>query len=428
MNPVTQLTYETFKTNAHPPPARDRARTVLLVDDSRVQRRILKVLLVKWGYQVIEAGCGEEAMEICRKDSIDIIISDWVMPGMSGLDFCTQFRALDKDRYGYFIVLTSKSDTDEVVHGLEVGADDFLVKPINAPELRARLLAGERVLMMEQELSTKNEIVGSALRELQTLYDSIERDLEQARKIQDSLVPERSCRIGRSDVSMLMKPCGHVGGDLVGVFSPGPNRLGMYNIDVSGHGVTSALMTARLAGYLSGRFLDQNIALEKRFDRYYAQRRPEEVAQILNERLLTDEGVEEYFTMAYAVVDLRNGRASIVQAGHPHPIVQRADGAVEFVGTGGPPVGLLPGVEFESFEVTLDPGDRLVFYSDGITESTDADGRMLEEAGLAKLLQQLSDRAGTEMLDDLFWHITSLQEQKPMEDDVSAVMLEYAGP
>ncbi|WP_095587792.1 PP2C family protein-serine/threonine phosphatase [Actibacterium ureilyticum] len=426
--PVTQLTYETFKTNAHPPPRTECVRTVLLVDDSRVQRRILKVLLVKWGYNVIEAGCGEEAMEICRHEPIDFIISDWVMPGMSGLDFCTQFRALDKGRYGYFIVLTSKSETDEVVHGLEVGADDFLIKPINAPELRARLLAGERVLVMEQELSAKNQIVGSALAELQSLYDSIERDLEQARKIQDSLVPERSCRIGRSDVSMLMKPCGHVGGDLVGVFSPGPNRLGMYNIDVSGHGVTSALMTARIAGYLSGRFLDQNIALEKRFDRYYVQRSPEEVAQILNERLLSDEGVEEYFTMAYAVVDLRNGRASIVQAGHPHPVIQRADGTVEFVGTGGPPVGLLPDLLFESFEVMLQPGDRLIFHSDGITESTDTDGRMLEEDGLAKMLRDLSDRSGNEMLDDLFWQVTAMHPEKPMADDVSAIMLEYAGP
>lgn len=425
---MTQLTHKTFNAGLDPKPAPDRERTVLLVDDSRVQRRILKVLLVKWGYQVIEAASGEEAMDICREKSIDFIISDWVMPGMSGLEFCTQFRALEKDRYGYFIVLTSKSETAEVVHGLEVGADDFLIKPINAPELRARLLAGERVLVMEQELSAKNEIVGSALNELQTLYDSIERDLEQARKIQDSLVPERSCQIDGSDVSMLMKPCGHVGGDLVGVFSPGPNRLGMYNIDVSGHGVTSALMTARLAGYLSGRFLDQNIALEKRFDRYYAQRQPEEVAQILNERLLTDEGVEEYFTMAYAVVDLRSGRATIVQAGHPHPVIQRASGGIEFVGTGGPPIGLLPDLCFESFEVTLEPGDRLIFYSDGITESVNAEGNMLEEAGLSNLLTQLSDRSGNEMLDDLFWQITAMQGDRSMNDDVSAIMLEYAGP
>ncbi|MHC0052055.1 PP2C family protein-serine/threonine phosphatase [Actibacterium sp. D379-3] len=421
-----------MRTKSKLPPAAPVAppseRLVLLVDDSRLQRRILRVLLAKWGYRVIEAGSGAEALEICQHQNVDFIISDWMMPGMTGLEFCTRFRALARESYGYFILLTSKSETGEVVHGLEVGADDFLTKPVNASELRARLSAGERILGMEQALNTTNQLIGAALEELQGLYDTIDRDLIQARKIQESLVPEQYCRFGGSQVSLLLKPCGHVGGDLVGLFSPGPNRLGFYNIDVSGHGVTSALMTARLAGYLSGRFLEQNIALERRFDRFFALRPPDEVARILNDRLLSDSGVEEYFTMVYGTIDLASGLVRLVQAGHPHPALQRADGRVEFVGKGGVPVGLVPGAQYETFEIRLSKGDRLLLYSDGFTEAVCKNGQMLEEEGLAEMLTRSAGSRGPDVLDDLFWQLTTRREDAPLNDDVSAVLLEYGGP
>ena len=127
---------------------------------------------------------------------------------------------------------------------------------------------------MERKISSKSQGLTRALDELQGLYTAIDHDLRQARKIQQSLVPERMVRLGGTQVSMLLKPCGHIGGDLVGLFQPGQNRLGFFSIDVSGHGVTSALMTARLASYLSGRFLEQNIALEQRLGRFYALRPP----------------------------------------------------------------------------------------------------------------------------------------------------------
>ena len=83
-------------------------QTVLLVDDSRVQRRILRALVAKWGYTVLEAASGAEALEICADNAVDFIISDWMMPGMNGLEFCQAFRALERAHYGYFILLTSK--------------------------------------------------------------------------------------------------------------------------------------------------------------------------------------------------------------------------------------------------------------------------------------------------------------------------------
>ncbi len=400
-------------------------RRVLVVDDSRLQRRILVASLRKWGFEVIEADGGEAAIALCAESLPDLVVSDWVMPGMSGLEFCRAFRALGGDHYSYFILLTSKSEKQEVARGLDAGADDFLIKPLEADELRARISAGARILDMQRELSEKNRLIENALNELKQAHDAIDKDLMQARKIQQSLVPEFSREFGKSRVSLLLKPCGHIGGDLVGMFSPGINRLGFYSIDVSGHGITSAMMTARLGGYLSSTHFDQNVAMERRFDKFYALLPPEQVAATLNSRLMADAGVEEYFTMVYAIVDLRNGHVKMVQAGHPHPLLLRQDGSAEFLGEGGLPIGLLPDVHFQQTELYLKPGDRLMLYSDGFTECRLADGGLLDESGLQQMaLGCASDRAGSEFLDDMFWQLTQTASPgEGMDDDVSAVFL-----
>jgi sigma-B regulation protein RsbU (phosphoserine phosphatase) len=405
-------------------------RTVLVVDDSSLQRRILVASLRKFGFTIIEADSGERAMEICAEAKPDLILSDWMMPGMNGLEFCRALRQIPGDGYCYFILLTSKSEKNDVAQGLDAGADDFLSKPVNPDELRARICAGDRILGMERELSSKNRMVSETLNEIQRLYDAIDKDLIQARKIQESLVPDFHREFGKSRVSLLLKPCGHIGGDLVGMFSPGPNRVGFYNIDVSGHGITSAMMTARLGGYLSSTYFDQNIALEQRFNQFFALRQPEEVARLLNARLVADSGIEEYYTMVYCIADLNSGRVRMVQAGHPHPLLLRQDGSVEQVGSGGLPIGLIADVSFSQVEFCMNPGDRLLLFSDGFTETSVADGEMLETQGLIKLIRECWDvQDGREFLNDLYWRLTQVMDRnRGIEDDVSATLFDFNGP
>lgn len=418
------------KARFDPGPDRGSIRHVLVVDDSRLQRRILAGFLGKWGFEVIEADSGEQALEICATLQPELVLSDWMMPGMSGLEFCRAFRDLPHDGYGYFILLTSKSEKNEIAQGLDAGADDFLTKPVNRDELRARISAGDRILGMQQELSEKNRMILETLAQLQAVYDSIDKDLIQAKKIQESLVPELTRQFGASRVSLLLKPSGHIGGDLVGMFPPGSNRVGFYNIDVSGHGITSAMMTARLGGYLSSTYFDQNIAMEKQPEEFFALRQPEEVARLLNARLIADTGIEEYFTMAYGIADLSTGLVKMVQAGHPHPLVLREDGTREFIGGGGVPVGLLPNVGYEQIEVQLNPGDRILMYSDGFTECQMQNGRMLEDDGLLALIEKCqAGQSGPEFLDDLFWTLTqNMASDDGLEDDVSATLFEFRPP
>jgi len=288
-----------------------RGRRVLVVDDSRMQRRILASQLARAGYEVLEAETGEQALLLCAAEPVDLVLSDWVMPGMSGLDFCRAYRALPRDDYGYFVLLTSKIEKGEVARGLASGANDFLTKPVNGDELRARLAAGERILHMQSELKAKNRLLSSTLAELQRVYDSVDRDLCEARKLQQSLLKDRYRCFGGAEVSLMLRPSGHVGGDLVGYFPINSRRVGLFGIDVSGHGITSALMTARLAGFLSGSSPEQNIALVLTDLGIYDARPPHELAAYLNVLVLEEMQTDNYFTLVYADVDLidRKGRS-----------------------------------------------------------------------------------------------------------------------
>jgi sigma-B regulation protein RsbU (phosphoserine phosphatase) len=110
-------------------PQGERAiQRVLLVDDSRAQRHLLSTHLRRWGYHVAEAATGTEALQYCRVNHVDLVLSDWIMPGMNGIEFCRAFRKQNRTSYGYFILLTSKSEKAAVAEGLDVGADDFLSK------------------------------------------------------------------------------------------------------------------------------------------------------------------------------------------------------------------------------------------------------------------------------------------------------------
>ncbi len=401
---------------------------VLVVDDSRLQRRILSLSLARWGYEVAEADSGADALRICAETPVDFVLSDWMMPGMSGLEFCRAFRAQSRGTYGYFILLTSKSEKGEIAQGLDAGADDFLTKPVDADELRARLTAGERILHMERELQDKNRLVTSTLQELQSVYDSLDRDLIEARKLQQTLVRERHQTFGKSTASILLRQSGHVGGDLVGWFVINPRRLALYSIDVCGHGVASAMMTARLAGLLSGASPGDGTTLTFGSANLHQTWPPEMIAHRLNRMMLEDMQVDQYFTMVYAEVDTVSGKIILVQAGHPHPAILRADARVDFLGDGGLPVGLIGGATYQRVDAQMLPGDRLFLMSDGITECPDATGTELGQDGLTEMLQRNISLTGTAFLEAMVWELQDFMGGADFPDDVSGVLFEYAAP
>ena len=181
-----QTDLEIAAADAEPIQQNTSGTNVLVVDDSKLQRRILSALLKRGGHSVTEADSGIAALELLQNQTFNFVLSDWMMPGMTGPELCRSLRAGGHENYCYFILLTSKSEKGEIAQGLDAGADDFLTKPVNADELRARITAGQRILDMQSELQRKNRLVRATLDELQALYDGVDRDLIEARELQRS--------------------------------------------------------------------------------------------------------------------------------------------------------------------------------------------------------------------------------------------------
>ena len=123
---------------------------ILVADDVAVNRFLLASTLERWGHSVVSVADGVEAWETLQKEQFSFVVSDWMMPRMSGVELCRRIRTAHFPSYIYVILLTSLGRSNEIVEGLEAGADDFVHKPFNENELRARLQAGERVVALER--------------------------------------------------------------------------------------------------------------------------------------------------------------------------------------------------------------------------------------------------------------------------------------
>lgn len=398
-------------------------RLVLLVDESQAQRRTLAVQLSRAGYDVAEAATFDEAMQICARRRPDIVISDWMNPDSACLEFCRRFRQMQSDRYGYFILLTARTDKKDVAEGLRAGADEFLTKPVSGAELLARLSAGERILRMEESLRSANAQLKETLAQLRETQAALDRDMREAKRLQQGLVRERNGRFGDFDLTLLMRPAQHIGGDLVGFFQIDADRVGLFALDVAGHGIAAALLSARLASLLSSG-PELNIAFRMTDAGQPVARPPAEVLAQLNALMIDELRTDSYFTMIYAHLDVRSGRVRLVQAGHPHPVVQRRDGTIQKIGAGGMPVGVFPDAAFEEIEIPLAPGDRLFIASDGLTEAENRRGEPLADEGLQAILRTNAMLHGSALLESICWSASNYAEGK-RNDDVSAVLIEH---
>jgi diguanylate cyclase (GGDEF)-like protein len=163
---------------------------ILIVDDDPVARQILRSSLVRCGYQVIEKADGQAAWEYLQTEPVRFMITDWVMPCMEGLELIRKVRAANFSKYIYMIILTGKGDKGDMVDGLSAGADDYLVKPFDLNELRARVMIGKRILDLEDRLhSARDQMEIVAMHDSTTdllnrraIYNHAEAELNRAQR------------------------------------------------------------------------------------------------------------------------------------------------------------------------------------------------------------------------------------------------------
>lgn len=289
-----------------------------------------------------------------------------------------------------------------------------------------RLQCGDETLVMIV-LEDLTELEGQRASLLEK-QQRLEEDLRAAAGIQKSLLPQTfpeasACLFGAKFV-----PSAFVGGDIYNVLKLDDHKIVMYMIDVSGHGVSSSLVTVSvsqmlnpsispLAGKLPGKSHDgASVFLS-----------PATLMEILDQHYPFDK-FDTYFTITYLVLDIVTGELKYSNAGHPYPVLIRADGTLELLEDGGCIIGLGGAVPFEEGVTVVAPEDRLVIYTDGVTEYFDERGNMFGEDRFYQYLRDLRSLRPQSMLDTLYGELMLFGNNNPPNDDISILAVDYFGP
>jgi sigma-B regulation protein RsbU (phosphoserine phosphatase) len=396
---------------------------ILIAEDDPVSRRLLQSFLEKWGYQVAVAANGADAWRLFQEAYFPLVVSDWMMPEMDGLELIRHIRSSPRPGYVFTILLTARSHKEDVIEGMAAGADDFLTKPFDQGELRVRLRAGERIIRLEETLLEQN-------RALSEQNARMKADLQLACEIQQALLPRDypSFPQGRpADQSVLRfchryQPTGTVGGDFFNVVPVSDTEAGVFLCDVMGHGVRSALVTAMVRA-----LVEEHKAVGADPGRFLTE---------LNRKVLAILGPTDlmiFLSAFYLIADAATGRIRYADAGHPTPFHVRRD--LEVVGPlamaahmPGPPLGVRDNALYTVGQGSLAPGDLVLLFTDGVYEVNAPDQT---EYGEARLLEAVRGRVGLptgQLLDDLLADVQRFSGGTGFHDDVCLLSVEVAPP
>ena len=399
---------------------------ILVAEDERITRVSLIRQLERWGHEVTAAEDGQRAWELFASDQFDIVLTDWEMPRLSGVELIERIRGGRDGAAGfvYVVMLTSRSDKSDVVRGIEAGADDFLAKPFDQEELRVRLFAGERIVRLERTLQAQNA-------ELRTAGERMRRDLHAAARVQRAMLPPRDAIVTpRVRTAWTYVPTDELAGDALGLHLIDDRYLVCYVADVSGHGVPAALLAVtamhELTPQSEGACLLRDDASAP--GSIGTMRAPARVVTEINRRFTSGERDGRYLTLVLCVLDTYEGRLHFTTAGHFNPLVLRGMHVIPVTDAGGFPLALVPDAEYDDASIQLNSGDRVYLYSDGIIEQFDRAGA--EQFGRSRFLTALTtsrdstlDRGVAQVVE----HLGQWAGSRSFSDDVSLVAIEWLG-
>jgi sigma-B regulation protein RsbU (phosphoserine phosphatase) len=382
---------------------------ILIIDDDPVMQVILKKKLQEQGYEVILARNGMEGIDLAKRHHPALIICDWQMQEMDGLEVCRQVKADRLLSQSFFILLTARSEVEDRIRGLDTGADDFLSKPIEISELKARVRAGLRLYQSNQKLQVLAQ-------DLQIQKQALESELAEAAEYVRSLLPKPI--VGEIDIDSRFLPSRHLGGDCFDYYWLDPDYLLIYLLDVSGHGLSSALPSVTMFNLLRSQSLSGA--------NFY---QPDQVLRVLNEFFQMDNQNNQYFTIWYGVYNRKKRSLLYSSAGHPPAILLSGstpnDRQVQKLKTRGTPIGMMPNSKYSTEDCEIKPGSTLYIFSDGIYEIRQQGGTVWTLDEFIDQLAQCNPMADSNDLDHVLQQVQRISHNAPFEDDCSLLRIAF---
>ncbi|OEU50632.1 MAG: hypothetical protein BA872_05830 [Desulfobacterales bacterium C00003060] len=388
---------------------------ILVVDDNPVNRRLLAGMLRKEGYELIEAEDGVETIDLTFREMPDLILLDVVMPNKDGYEVCSELKNDSRTLPIPIIFLSAKTETKDKIKGLELGGADYVTKPFHGGEILARVRAQLKIRSLTKELIQAN----NELLEKQKLIDE---DLRAAAGIQRSLLPPGPPDVDCIDVAWRFMPCHRIGGDIFNVLRLDEDHWGVYMIDVSGHGVPSALVVVSVSQMMHPHM---GLLLKKAIKPppYYEIITPAEVLNQLD-REYPIERFDKHFTISYVILNTREKCLRYSNAAHPSPVILHPDGMVDLLDKGGTIIGMGGILPFEEGRKQLHLGDKLFMYTDGIVEYQDRNGAFYGKERFYEELQRLKDKPISEIIDGIIESVMDFGKHLEPQDDISLLGLE----
>ena len=374
---------------------------ILIIDDDAATQLLLKRTLENQGYEVVVASDGVEGLAKAVEISPALIICDWIMPRLSGLEVCRKIKIITELSTTFFILLTSLDSVEARVQGLDAGSDDFLCKPIEMYELKARVRAGLRLHQLSRDLQEQTKL--------------LEEELMEAAEYVTSILPEPLVH-PQINIDMRFIPSRKLGGDSLDYFWLDKNHLVFYLLDVAGHGLRASLPSLSVINLIRSRTLTNT--------NYY---QPSSVIMSLNNVFQMSDRNDKYFTIWYGVYNCQQKSLTYCSAGHPPGILltnserQIAEQRLKTIGV---PVGMFPAVKYVDGNCKIPPHSSLYIFSDGIYEAEQTNNSLW---GLEKFISLLKKYQQTPQrdLDRLLQFVRNWHPNFQFEDDLSILQIDF---
>jgi len=395
-------------------------QAVLVVDDTPANIQVLMETL-KDDYRIVAAVNGERALQLAASDPPpDIILLDIMMPEMDGYEVCAKLKADAKTRDIPIIFITAMSDTQDEAKGLELGALDYITKPISPPVVLARVKSHLELKQAREILKNQNVILEQRVAErtkevlalqqvefdLRAAKEKVENELNIAAQIQKSILPSSfPAYPDRKEFELyaFMQPARYIGGDFYDFFFIDDNTLALVMADVSDKGVPAALFM------MVSRTLINSLAVDNSS--------PSVVLEKANNIMCQNNDSGMFVTVFLAFYDVLNGNLTASNAGHSAGLIIDPGGASrEWAHTHGAALGFMEDLPYKEETMNLEAGQTLFLYTDGVTEAMSPDNELFGLAQLREMLKRKHDLELDKLCTDIEASLSEFQQGQQFDD------------
>jgi phosphoserine phosphatase RsbU/P len=369
---------------------------ILVVDDTPANLRLLSQMLSAQGYRVRAVTSGARALESAGATPPSLILLDIRMPEMSGYEVCDRLKAEGRTRDVPVIFISALDDLQDKVHAFRAGGVDYITKPFHLEEVLVRVETHLALRRLQAQLQEANR--------------KFERELALAGQIQSSFLPRELPPAPGWQLAARLAPARETSGDFFDAFTLPDERIGVLVADVVDKGVGAALFMALCSSLL----------------RTYTAEFPGDPARAfaeVNRRILADTDAAQFVTVFYGALDPAAGELAYCNAGQCPALHLSPDGAAAELIRTGPPLGAFEEGAWSVERVTLDHGDALVLYTDGVTEAEDPEGEFYGTDRLRVCVRAHEGRPPAQICDAILADVTAFAGAPHPADDIALLVV-----